>query len=196
MVRRLAAGTIVVGLLLLLACASSAAPTTSSLPPIVVPTLPTTIPGYVQVDPATGLHVTGTPKVIDLATYRLKVDGKVDNPLSLSFDDLRRLPKETGTSDLVCPGVFTDHATWSGVPLKTVLDLAKVQPGAKEIKMIGADGHYGYLSLDKAAKPGNLLAYEWMGQPLPVLHGFPLRSVLPGEIGSSWVKWLLEIQVD
>jgi DMSO/TMAO reductase YedYZ molybdopterin-dependent catalytic subunit len=163
-------------------------PNSSVLEPIVVPTLPDVIPGYAELDPATGLHVTGTAQVIDVASYRLKVDGKVDRELSLSYDDLRRLPKVTATPRLVCPGVFEDTATWSGVPLKTILDMAGVQPDATEIRMNAADGHWSVLALDKAFKPENFLAYELADQPLPVLHGFPLRAVLPDEYGSLWVK--------
>jgi DMSO/TMAO reductase YedYZ molybdopterin-dependent catalytic subunit len=180
------------GLLLILAVVGCA----GDLEPIVVPTLPAQIPAYATVDPATGLHMTGTPKVIDLATYRLKVDGKVTKPLSLSYDDLRRLPEVTASPALVCPGVFVDTTTWSGVPLKTILEMAEVQADAKQIRMNAADGHWGLLNLDDALLPDNFLAYEWMGQPLPVLHGFPLRAVLPGQPGSLWVKWLLEIVVE
>ena len=166
------------------------------LEPIVVPTLPAEIPGYTEVDPATGLHMTGTPKVIDLPSYRLKVDGKVTHELSLSYDDLRRLPKMTATPTLVCQGFFTDITTWSGVPLATILEMAGVQPDAEQITMKAADGYSASLSLDEAVKPENFLAYEWMGQPLPVLHGFPLRAVIPGQNGNRWVKWLLEIVVE
>lgn len=175
---------------------STATPTTGELPPIVVPTLPAKIPAYGQVDPATGLHVTGTPEVIDVASYRLKVDGKVDHSLSLSYDDLRRLLKVTATATLVCPATFTDITTWSGVPLKTILEMAGVQSGATKITMKGADGYYDSLALSDALEPENFLAYEWEGQPLPVLHGFPLRAVLPGQPGGVWVKWLLEIVVE
>ena len=62
--------------------------------------------------------------------------------------------------------------------------------------MLKAKSYSTSLSLDEALKPENFLAYEWMGQPLPVLHGFPLRAVIPGEYGSVWVKWLLEIVVE
>jgi DMSO/TMAO reductase YedYZ molybdopterin-dependent catalytic subunit len=169
---------------------------TSELKPIVVPTLPAVIPGYAQADPATGLHVTGTPRVIDLASYRLKVDGKVDHELSLSYDDLRRLPKVTATPKLVCEGFFEDTTTWSGVPLTTILDMAGVQRGAQRIVMKAADGYSAILVMDEARKPENFLAYEWMGQPVPVLHGFPLRAVIPSQNGNRWVKWLLEIVVE
>ena len=166
------------------------------LEPVVAPTLPAKIPGYIEVDPATGLHMTGTPTVIDLASYRLAVSGKVANELSLTYDDLRRLPKVTATTTTVCPGFFEDTTTWSGVPLKTILEVAGVQPGAKKIRMTGADGYSSLLILGEALQPENFLAYEWMGQTLPVLQGFPLRAVLPNQTGSVWVKWLLTIAVE
>ena len=171
-------------------------PTAWDLKPFVMPTLPAKILVNGSVDPATGLHMTGTPKVIDLASYRLKVDGKVAHELRLSYDDLRRLPKVTATPDLVCPGAFIDTTTWSGVPLVTILEMAGVQPDAKQITMRAADDWSASLSLDEALKPENFLAYEWMGQPLPVLHGFPLRAVIPGLTGYRWVKWLVEIVVE
>ena len=180
---------------------TTAATTTTTLAagdlePIVVPTLPAKIPGYTEVDPATGLHMTGTPTVIDLASYRLTVDGKVAHPLSLSYDDLRRLPKVTATPTLVCQGFFADTTTWSGVPLTAILEMAGVQPDAERITMKSADGYAATLDLDEALKPENFLAYEWMGQPLPVLHGFPLRAVIPGHNGNVWVKWLVQIVVE
>jgi DMSO/TMAO reductase YedYZ molybdopterin-dependent catalytic subunit len=188
--------TFVVIFLVALAVVTGVAGCGDELKPIVVPTLPAEIPAYTAVDPATGLHMTGTPKVIDLASYRLKVDGAVTHPLSLAYDDLRRLPKVTATPTLNCPGFFTDVTTWSGVPLKTILDMAGLQPDAKQIRMKAADDYSFVLSLDEALKPENFLAYEWMGQPLPVLHGFPIRAVVPGRGGSAWVKWLLEIVVE
>jgi DMSO/TMAO reductase YedYZ molybdopterin-dependent catalytic subunit len=166
------------------------------LKPIVTPTLPEKITGYTDVDPATGLHVTGTAQVIDLASYRLVVNGAVDRELSLTYDDLRRLPKVTATPLLNCPGFFTDSTTWSGVSIKTILEMAGVQPGAARIIMKAADRYSMPLVLDEALNPENFLAYEWMGQPLPVLHGFPLRAVIPSQYGSFWVKWLLEITVE
>lgn len=167
----------------------------AELEPIVVPTLPEEIPGYTEVDPATGLHVTGEPVVVDLATYRLKVGGKVAQELSLSYDDLRQLPKVTSNSLLNCPGFFTDQAGWSGASLMAILETAGVQPDAERIIMKSADGYSAPLLLEDALVPGTLLAYELMGEPLPVLHGFPLRAVIPGKDGNIWVKWLAEIVV-
>jgi DMSO/TMAO reductase YedYZ molybdopterin-dependent catalytic subunit len=190
------AGTTGVGATSTATSAATATSTTAALQPIVVPTLPAQVPGYGQVDPATGLHVQGTPTVIDPVSYRLKVDGKVAHPQSLSYDDIRRLAKVTTTSDLICPGVFIDTATWSGASLQTILDMAGLAPDSQQIRLNGADGHYSYLDLKDALVPDNFLAYELRGQTMPVLQGFPLRAVLPGQTGSRWVKWLLEIVVE
>jgi DMSO/TMAO reductase YedYZ molybdopterin-dependent catalytic subunit len=153
-------------------------------------------PGYTALDQTTGLHVTGDPKIIDPATFRLKVTGLVDHPLSLSYDDLRCMPKVTASPTLVCPGFFEDNATWSGVPIKYVLGLAGVKSGATGISMLAADGYETRLDLKDALADGNFLAYEWNGQPLPVLHGFPVRAVFSALQGNTWVKWLLEIRLD
>jgi DMSO/TMAO reductase YedYZ molybdopterin-dependent catalytic subunit len=171
-------------------------PSTSESEPIDVPTLPAEIPGYTEVDPDTGLHVTGTPQVIDLADYRLKVSGKVAQALDLTYDEIRSLPKVTATPTLVCPGFFNDTATWSGVPIRTILEMAGVQPDAKRITLTAADGYGTSVSLEEALQPKNFLAYDLMDEPVPVLHGFPLRAVFPDKYGSYWVKWLLEIKVE
>ena len=175
---------------------SMSASSSWDLKPFVTPTLPAQIPAIGSVDPATGLHVNATPQVVDLATYRLAVTGRVTRPLSLSYDDLRGLPKVTATPDLLCPGNFIDRTTWSGVPLKTILEMAGIEPGAKKVSMKAADDYTASLDLDDALHPENFLAYEWMSEPLPVLHGFPVRAVMPGLTGYIWVKWLVEIVVE
>ena len=185
------------------ATSSELSPETAVLPPspcappaIVPPTPPAEIPGYTQLDPATGLHMTGTVQRLDLTTYRLKVTGKVDRPLDLTYDDLRCMPKVERRCTLVCPGFFTDEATWAGVPLAHVLGLAGVQEGASRIRLVSADGYSTTVNLEEVLAEEGFLAYEWEGEPVPVLHGFPLRAVFPGHPGSLWVKWLVEIRVE
>ena len=164
-------------------------------PPITIPKAPKIIPGYTELDKTTGLHVTGTIPEINFDSYRLEVTGKVRNQLKLSYDDLRCMPKIEVRPTLVCPGFFKDVATWSGVPIKYVLELAGVREDAREIKLISADEYENSLSLKKAYSGPGFLAYEWEGKTLPLLHGFPLRAVFPGLEGSYWVKWLVKIEV-
>ena len=164
--------------------------------PIKIPKLPKNIPGYTQLDEATGLHVTGTPIEVDFKSYRLDVTGLVDQPLSLTYDDLRCMPKISSNADLVCPGFFVDVANWSGVPIDFLMEKAGISPDAQQIIMVSADGYERSLALDEALAAENFLAYEWEGQPIPVLHGFPVRAVIPSRDGSFWVKWLVEIRVE
>lgn len=171
-------------------------PTLCALPTVIRPTPPAVIPGYAKLDETTNLHVTGTMKEIDLADYRLVVTGTVAHPLSLTYDELRCMPKREVRTLLVCPGFFQDEATWAGVPLDYILDMAGVLPEATAIVLRGADGYTARLELD-VVRDGNrhILAYEWEGEPLPVLHGFPVRGVFPEQQGNKWVKWLLKIEV-
>lgn len=163
--------------------------------PIMAPT-PASDPGYNRLDPSTGLHVTGKMQLIDLDTYRLRVTGRVERSLELTYDQIRCLPKVEASPDLECPGFFIDRGvTWAGVPIADVLDLAGVQGGAREIEFVSADGYKTSLELEKALDRANFLAYEWEGEPLPRLHGFPVRAVLPGLHGSRWAKWVVEIVV-
>jgi len=161
----------------------------------VVPTPPAETPGIAELDPSTGLHVTGKAQTIDLTDYRLEIDGMVDYPLELSYDDLRCMPKIEVQTTIVCKGNFEDTAVWAGASLQYVLELAGVQPQAENIRLIGADGYSPSVSLEDAMSGRAFLAYEWEKQPVPILHGFPLRAAFPGLLGANWVKWLVKIEV-
>ena len=165
------------------------------LTPVAVPTLPPVIPGYTELDETTGLHMTGTVPDIDFETYRLEVTGKVDHPLSLSYDELRCMRKVELRCTLVCPGFFQDDATWAGVPLADVLELAGMQEGATGLRLVSADGYSRLVNLDLVNSDGSFLAYEWEGEPVPLLHGFPVRAVFAEQSGGFWVKWLIQIDV-
>ena len=169
-------------------------PTPCVLKPVVVPT-PAAIPGYAQLDPTAGLHFTGSVPEIDFASWRLEVVGKVGNPLSLSYDDLRCMPKIELKCTLVCPGFFEDDATWAGVPLAHILELAQIDPRFTGLKLISADGYATVIAPEIARGTSNFLAYEWEGEPLPIIHGFPLRAVLPAYNGNLWAKWLVQFEV-
>jgi len=163
--------------------------------PFVVPTLPASIPPYTALDKSIGLHITGRHQVIDPETYRLKVSGKVNNPLEFTYDQIRCLPTVTADPLLVCVGYFEDKATWTGVKLETILDMADIQADASTIVLVSADQYKVQLSLTEALGQESFLAYEVNGQTLPILHGFPLRAVIPGSNGDDWIKWLVEIEV-
>jgi DMSO/TMAO reductase YedYZ molybdopterin-dependent catalytic subunit len=79
--------------------------------------------------------------------------------------------------------------------LAHILDLAGVGEDGASLRLVGADGYEAFVSLSEALSSGGLLAYEWEGEPLPILHGFPVRAVFPTLEGNKWVKWVVEIEV-
>lgn len=165
------------------------------LPTLALPPRPDVIPGYAELDPTTGLHMTGTPQFIPVATWRLKVSGRVARPQSLGYDELRRMRRVSSKDPLVCRGYFEDYATWAGAPLLEVLERAAMDPRARAVELVSADGYRTEADLEEVRRSGAFLAYEWEGKALPELHGYPLRAVFPGSPGYRWVKWLVEIRV-
>jgi len=143
-----------------------------------------------------GLHVTGTPVDIDIETYRLKISGAVDTPLSLSLEEIKSMEAQREFVTLVCPGFFTDEGNWTGVRIADLLDLAGVKPEAEQLKFVAADGKYSAnLELDEVMGEGMLIAYAFEDKQLPKVHGYPLRVVAKDQQGNRWVKWLGEILV-
>jgi DMSO/TMAO reductase YedYZ molybdopterin-dependent catalytic subunit len=168
--------------------------TTASTDPDETPPAISGISGsYPLVD---GLHVTGTPVDIDSETYRLRISGAVDTPLSISLEEIQAMEAHREFVTLVCPGFFTDKGHWTGVQIADLLDLAGVRPEARQVNFVAADGRYSAnLKLDEVMGEGMLIAYAFEDKPLPKVHGFPLRVVAKDQQGNRWVKWLGEIVV-
>jgi DMSO/TMAO reductase YedYZ molybdopterin-dependent catalytic subunit len=156
---------------------------------------------------------------VNASAWRLKIDGEVARPLTLTMDDLRMFPSVELVSVLECagngrgfyepsvPGLqwgsgAVGNGRWKGVRLVDVLKRAGVRSTTQDILFDGADIPLGTMPdfqrsipVKKAFDDNTLLAYEMNGETLPVKHGFPLRVVAPGWAGDSWVKWLTSIRV-
>lgn len=144
-----------------------------------------------------GLHVTGTPVKVDIESYRLKVEGDVENPLALSFDEILAMEAQQIYAELNCPGFFTDVGYWTGVRVRDILAKAGVSEDAAAVEFIALDKSYKkQLPLDLVQEDGFLIAYKFNDKIFPPVHGYPLRVVAKGEPGSVWVKWLGEIRVN
>ena len=170
-------------------------PVETCVAPAVVAPTPVPYPGYTQVEPSTGLHVTGPTQLVDLDSYRLEVTGLVDHPLSLSYADVRCLPKVAALVRLECPGFFADEMNLAGVTFASVIALAGPQPGAKSVRVASVEEYSMGFTLDEILAAENFLAYQWEDQPLPASHGFPLRGVMPARSGSNWVKWVSRLEL-
>ncbi len=158
------------------------------------------------------------PKV-DLNSWRLRVEGEVAAPITLTMEDLKKLPQVEIVSVVECagngrrfyeppiPGAqwgngAVGNARWRGVRLADVLKRAGVKASAKEILFDGADVPLGTMPdfqrsipVKKALDGNTILAYQMNSETLPAKHGFPLRVVAPGWASDSWVKWLTSIRV-
>ena len=155
--------------------------------------------------------------------YRLKIEGEVDKPISLSLRDLRAMPQCKVVAVLQSagngraffrprvPGVqwawgAAGNARWTGVSVADVLSRVGVRPLATHLGLVPADRapvdatprFNRSIPLAKALDPETILAYEMNGEPLPLEHGGPLRLVVPDWVGVHWVKWLVSLtpQVD
>lgn len=148
------------------------------------------------ITPTEDLNRTGLPpEEIDIAEYRLTVDGLVERPLALSYDQILAYPTVTKIVLLICPGFFEDNAEWTGVPVAALLAEAGVKPEAVEVKFNDFGNYTKTLSLEVAEQEGVFLAHSVNGEVLPLDHGYPLRLVAEGRYGSDWVKWVKHIEV-
>ena len=160
---------------------------------------------------------------LDALDWRLSVEGDaIANPMELSYDRIRNLPSRTLVSYLECAGnhraMFDlmqgraaegtqwmtgaiGNGEWTGTPLRDVLELSGITAAAVSVLLIGQDtespegGFRRVVPVEKAMHPDTLLAYALNGDTLPKDHGYPLRALLPGWVGSSSIKWLHRIVV-
>jgi sulfite oxidase len=159
-------------------------------------------------------------ELISDQSWRLKVGGLVDRPLTFTLQGLKQLGKVTLTAVVQCsgngrashrpktPGVQWDrgavgNARWTGVRLRDVLAQAGLQTKGRHIQLQGADRPVATtvplfvrsIPVEKALHPDTILAYQMNDRPLPLLHGAPLRVITPGWMADSCIKWLTDITV-
>ncbi len=138
--------------------------------------------------------LTDSPPPISLQHWRLVVDGSVEHPLALSYDELSTLAADSVTDIIDCTGGWYSTQTWNGVALRRVLALAGVKTGAESITVQSVTGYARRFGLQEAS--ACLLALRVAEQTLDHGHGFPLRLVAPGQRGYNWIKWVTHIRVD
>jgi DMSO/TMAO reductase YedYZ molybdopterin-dependent catalytic subunit len=148
----------------------------------------------------------------------LTIDGDVATPLTLQLDDVRRMRSERRSAVIECAGNgrglyelpatsgvqwglgAVSNATWTGVPLRALLERARVQDSAQHFWMEAADqspmpaAPKFLRSIPRDVALGDaFIAFEMNGQPVPLHHGGPLRLVVPGWYGMASTKWLTHI---
>lgn len=144
------------------------------------------------------------------ASWRLKIDGMVAHPLSLSIAELRRLPARSQITRHDCVEGWSAIGGWTGVPLALLLGAAGVRAGARYVVFYCADNldgepskggeqspgqYYESIGLADAMHPQTIIAYDMNGKPLDVPHGAPLRLRVERQLGYKMAKYIQHIQV-
>ena len=150
--------------------------------------------------------------------WEVEVTGLIDKPFKITVEELSKLPQTEVTSVLQCSGngrsFFNPrpsgnpwtyggvgHVTWRGVLLKTLLEAkgAKLDPKARFITM-NASTQGGVLPYEKSFPisvmeyNSAMLALGMNGEPLPAVHGGPVRLVAAGTFGTTNVKWIVKLE--
>jgi DMSO/TMAO reductase YedYZ molybdopterin-dependent catalytic subunit len=199
---------------LLTACTGGTPTTTTiikTLPPTITdtaaPTATTNAEGETEATVFQGTQLTpmylqrnnalaGT-QTIDRATYTLTVDGLVDHPLTLTYDDLLALPQQDRLMPLNCVEGWNFTAKWTGPSLKGIFTMAGVKPEAKIVIFHTTDASTGYSSLDLAYIMDNdiIIALKDNDLTLPPERGFPFQVAAMSKFGYKWAKWVTRIEL-
>jgi DMSO/TMAO reductase YedYZ molybdopterin-dependent catalytic subunit len=141
--------------------------------------------------------VSGSMPTFDRATWRLDVGGLVEKPVSLTYADLRALPRAEQVTTFHCvTGWTVKNVHWAGVRIGDIFDLVRPVPTAGALQFVAAEKPYvDYLTIKQVRLHDVMLAYEMNGKPLPREHGAPLRLIIPEMYGYKNVKWLESINL-
>jgi DMSO/TMAO reductase YedYZ molybdopterin-dependent catalytic subunit len=137
---------------------------------------------------------------VNAETWRMSIKGLVDNPIEITYEELKAMPSVEQFSTLGCisnkiGGDLVSNAIWKGVPLKNLLEQAQIRPGAQYIVFRCFDGYDVGIPLEKGLEDGTILAYEMNRATLTPEHGFPVRAIVPNIYGMMNAKWITEIEI-
>ncbi len=141
-----------------------------------------------------------TDPTVGLNEWNLKVDGQVEHPYTLSYQQLTAMHMQQQYEGMMCVsnevgGSYMSSAKWEGVRLEDLLHRAGLKPGATKVVLHAYDDYADSIHLSKALEPTTLVAVQMNGTRLPDVHGFPARVLVPGIYGMKHVKWLTHIEV-
>lgn len=140
------------------------------------------------------LHLGSIPS-FDPKTWDFVVEGLVENPIRLTYEEFLRLPKVVSESDFHCvTGWSKLDNRWEGVAFKTVSDLAKPLKEANYVTIVAEGDYTTSLPLEDLLDDDVLLAYRLEYKPLEPKHGGPLRLVVPKKYAYKSAKWVRKLR--
>ena len=122
----------------------------------------------------------GVQPAISTQEWRLKIDGAVEKPRTLTWEEFHALPQVEDVSDFHCVTTWSKFdCRWGGVAFTTLYDLVQPQPEAKFVYFTSFDGYSTNVSLEKCLDEDVLIATSFDGAPLPKEHGGLARVIIP-----------------
>ena len=153
-----------------------------------------------DITPLKEFHTMGlTDHRVDLNTWRLEIDGHVEKPLALTYEQITTMPNMERNVLLICPGFFANHGTWKGLSVKNLLEKAGWKQGTTHVTFRGPKTPNESLQrypISEILSNKVFLAFQINGRPLPMKHGFPLRVVAEGYYGYDWIKYVYRVSAE
>ncbi|HJW48621.1 MAG TPA: molybdopterin-dependent oxidoreductase [Candidatus Limnocylindria bacterium] len=131
---------------------------------------------------------------IDLATWRMRIDGDVVSPGAIFYDDLLALPSTERDAVLDCTGGWWTEQHWRGVTLADLLAKHGVRASARRVDVVSLTGHAWSFPIVEAERL--LIATHVGGETLSPGHGYPARLIAPDHRGFQWIKWVSHVRVE
>lgn len=132
---------------------------------------------------------------IDVETYELQIDGLVDRPVYFTYNQLIAYPPTSKVVSLNCVEGWSFTAKWTGVPIKTLLNVTGIKDIATEVIFYSSDGYSTSYNLTYLLDNNIILAYKLNDVTLPDERGFPLQLVAEDKFGYKWAKWIIQIEL-
>ena len=135
------------------------------------------------------------PQKVNPDNYRLKVDGLVQKPLSLTYQQVLDMPSVKQVVNMPCVEGWTETLLYQGVRLGDLLAMAQPKPEAAWVMFHTAEGYSTGLPLKYLRGDKVLLGYKINGLPLDAARGWPFQLVAPGKLGYKWAKWVVRLEL-
>lgn len=132
---------------------------------------------------------------IDRESYRLQVDGLVENPMNFTYEEIIGLPQTSKVIELNCVEGWSFNAKWTGVRIAEIFEETGVMENATTVIFYSTDGYSTSLDKDYLLENDIILAYKLNDVTLPSDRGFPLQLVAEDKYGYKWAKWIVRIEL-
>ena len=135
------------------------------------------------------------PQYINNDVYTLTIDGLIEQPISLTYDEVLDNQKYTKVVTLHCVEGWSVDILWEGILLADLFEAVDIQESADTVIFHSEDGYSTALPLQTIMDRQLMIAYKMNGVVLPPERGFPFQLVAEDKLGYKWIKWITRIEL-